>query len=190
VAETIPKIKNKVWKKTLKSPVPKWHVNQGDSNDCGPFCVTMLVNGIRDANIVNPVQLAREMEAGSGERRYLLPQRIKGWATFPWGVVNALRRMGLQARWRAGASLERLQQNVDEDRPTVVVIGQPLAYKDGKYVGWSHYKIVYAYDDDEWAFVDPAAKTGVVYSYQDTGSFKKQWTAMGRLIIEAWDERK
>ena len=75
-----------------------------------------------------------------------------------------------------------------EDRPTVVVIGKPVAFRDGQYVGWSHYKVVYAYDDEEWVFVDPLAKSSVVYSYQDAESFKKQWTAMGRIIIEAWDE--
>ncbi len=188
MVDTIPKTKNKVWKKKLKKPLPKWHVNQGNSNDCGPFCVTIVANGIRDADIINPERLAREMEAGSDQRRYFLPQRIKGWATFPWGVVNALRGMEFQARWRVGASLERLQQNLDEDRPTIVLIGKPLAYKNGKYAGWSHYKVVYAYDDDEWAFVDPLAKAHDVYSYQDMESFKKQWTAMGRIIIEVWDE--
>ena len=188
MADTMLKTKNKVWKKRLKKPVPKWHVNQGTSNDCGPFCVTMIANGMRDANIVNAEQLARKMETGLGERRYLLPQRIKGWATFPWGIANALRDMGFHARWRIGTSLEHLQQNLDEDRPTVVLIGKPLVYKNKKYVGWSHYKIVYAYDEDEWAFVDPLAKPGVVYSYQDAESFKNQWTNMGRIIIEVWDE--
>ena len=188
MANTMPKTKNKVWKKKLKKPLPKWHVNQGNSNDCGPFCVTILANGIRDANIVNPEKLAREMESELKQRKYILPQRIKGWATFPWGVVNALRGLGLQARWRAGASIDHLLQNLDEDRPTVVVIGKPVAFRDGQYVGWSHYKVVYAYDDEEWVCVDPLAKSSVVYSYQDAESFKKQWTAMGRIIIEAWDE--
>lgn len=188
VADTIPKTKNKVWKKSLTIPIPKWHVNQGNSNDCGPFCVTMIANGMRNANVINPERLAREMETELSEQRYLIPQRIKGWATFPWGVVNALRRLGFQARWRVGASLEYIQQNLDRDRPTVVIVGKPLAYKNKKYVGWSHYKIVYAYDDEEWVFIDPMAKPGIVYSYQDVESFKKQWTNMGRIIIEVWNE--
>lgn len=183
-----PKTKNKVWKKKLNRSLPKWHVNQGKSNDCGPFCVTMVVNGMRDAPLVNPDQLARKMEAEYGHRPYFLPQRIKGWATFPWGVVNALRREGFKARFCLGVSIARLQKNLDEDRPTIVIVGRPLAFKNKKYTGWSHYKIVYAYDGEEWAFIDPAVQTDVVYSYQDSAAFKKQWTAMGRIIIEVWDE--
>jgi hypothetical protein len=188
VTDSKPKTKNKAWVKMLKGSVPEWHVNQGNSNDCGPFCVTMVVNGLRDAPLVNPEQLARTMEAGYGDRHYLFPQRIKGWATFPWGVVNAFRREGLNARFCLGVSIARLQRNLDIDRPTIVIVGKPLAFRKGKYAGWSHYKIVYAYDGEEWAFVDPAAQTNVVYSYQDTATFKKQWTAMGRIIIEVWDE--
>jgi hypothetical protein len=30
----------------------------------------------------------------------------------------------------------------------------------------------------------------VAFSYQDADSFRKQWTAMGRIIIEVWDEQK
>jgi hypothetical protein len=182
-----PKAKAKVWKKQMKKPLPKWHVHQGNSNDCGPFCVTMIVNGMRDADIVNPEQLARKMESSISDRQYLLPQRIKGWATFPWGVVNALKELGYDARWQIGTSIERLKLNLDADRPTVVVIGEPLAYRNKKYVGWSHYKILYAYDDEEWAFVDPLARPGVIYSYQDMESFKKQWSNMGRIIIEVFE---
>jgi hypothetical protein len=187
MSESIPKLKDKVWKKKLEKPIPKWHVNQGDSNDCGPFCISMITNGMRDAYIVNPDQLARELETGLEAYHYLLPQRIKGWATFPWGVVNALRRLGIQAHWRAGVSEAHLLKNLDANRPTVVIIGQPLAFRNKKYWGWSHYKIVYAYADDEWAFVDPGAKSAVVFSYQDVESFSKQWTNMGRIIIEVCD---
>ena len=116
MADKKPKKKNKVWKNAIKKPLPKWHVNQGNSNDCGPFCATIVANGIRDANIINPERLARQMEGGPDQRHYLLPQRIKGWATFPWGVANALRSMGFKARWRVGSSFKRLQQNVDADR--------------------------------------------------------------------------
>lgn len=183
---------NKTWKKQLPQPLPKWHVHQGASNDCGPYCATIVANALRDDAVVDPHSLARALEqapedapTGNAWRAKLLPARIKGWATFPWGVVYALESMGFQARWRVGASLKRLRKNLDKGRTTIVIVGDPLNSVDGQWRGWAHYKILYAWDPDSgWAFVDPAATD--VFSYQDAESFKEQWTWMGRNLIEVW----
>ena len=177
--------KHKAWKKHLRQPLPKWQRQQGDSNDCGPYSVMIVTNGLRDAPVVDGDALARRMEGPPGTRRSLLPLRIKGWATFPWGVATALRQQGLRARWRVWSSFRTLWANLNRGWPTIVLVGQPFRRVDGKYAGWSHYKVLYAWDPAEgFAFVDPAAANGVAYSTQDQATFLKEWTAMGRQIVE------
>lgn len=179
------KPKGKIWKKQLTQPLPKWHRHQGSSNDCGPYSVMIITNGLHDAALVDGDQLARAMEGSMTERGTLLPSRIKGWATFPWGVAAALRRQGLDARWRPFRAKRHLWANLNRGWPTIVIVGDPLKFTNGTYAGWSHYKVLYAWDPaDGFAFVDPAADDGVAFSYQDEAAFDEQWAAMGRQIIE------
>ncbi|MBN1247757.1 MAG: hypothetical protein JXC32_08870 [Anaerolineae bacterium] len=177
--------KGKVRKKQLRQPLPKWHRHQGSSNDCGPYSVMIVTNGLRDAPVVDGDVLARAMEGSVAQRGSLLPLRIKGWGTFPWGIVTTLRRHGLDARWRILRAKRDLWANLNRGWPTIVLVGEPLRLKDGAYAGWSHYKVLYAWDPEEgFAFVDPAATTEVAISFQDEESFEKQWAAMGRQMIE------
>lgn len=179
------KTKGKVWKKQLRLPLSKWHRHQGNSNDCGPYSVMIVTNGLRDAPVVDGDTLARSMERGPAVWGSLLPARIKGWATFPWGIAQALRRQGLDARWRVLRVKRDLWANLNRGWPTIVVIGQPFLFRDGVYAGWSHYKVLFAWDPEEgFAFVDPAAAAGVAFTYQDETLFEEQWAAMGRQIIE------
>lgn len=184
------KPKGKVWKKQLKQPFPKWHRHQGSSNDCGPYSAMIVINGLLDREVIDGDVLAREMEGPPSLRGSLLPARIKGWATFPWGVAAVLRRQGFKARWRPGAALRDLYASLNRGHPTIVIVGEPLRRVDGKYAGWSHYKVLYAWDpEDGFAFVDPAAADDVAFTYQDEATFMTQWTAVGRQMIEIWDER-
>ncbi len=176
------------WAKQLSPPLPKWHVHQGETNDCGPFCAAIVANALRDAPVVSAPALARELERAPRDLHHILPDRIKGWATFPWGVVHALRKLGFQARWQMGASLERLRENLEHDRVSIVIVGEPFAFEGGKWQGWAHYKVLYAWDPEEgWAFVDPAASEKQVFSYQDTEAFERQWKQVGRILIEVWE---
>lgn len=185
---------NRTWYKKLAKPLPDWHVYQGDTNDCGPFCATIAVNALREEAVADADTLARALEQapedesiGQSWRAKLLPARIKGWATFPWGLAYALRSMGFESRWRVGASSDRLRDNLDKGLTTIVIVGEPLRLIDGEWRGWSHYKILYAWDPKlGWAFVDPASTD--VFSYQDAESFEDQWTWMGRNIIEVWSD--
>ena len=182
------KPKGKVWKKQLSQPLPRWHRHQGSSNDCGPYCAMIVTNGLLDRDAVDGDVLGREMEGSLALRGSLIPARIKGWATFPWGVAGVLRRQGFKVRWRPMAALRDLYANLNRGRPTIVIVGEPLRFVDGKYGGWSHYKVLYAWDPDEgFAFVDPASADGVAFSYQDEATFVTQWRAMGRQMIEIWD---
>jgi hypothetical protein len=184
-----PKPKHKVWKKQLQQPLPKWHRHQGSSNDCGPFSAMIVANGLRDTFVLDADAVARQMEGSPATRGTWAPLRLHGWATFPWGVAHVLRRHGFRARWRVGASLRDLYANLNRGHPTIVIVGEPLLRREGKFSGWSHYKTLYAWDPDEgFAFVDSAAADGVIYTYQTEAEFLKLWTNMGRQIIEVWEE--
>jgi len=188
MAEASPKLKSK-WKKKMRQPLPKWHTYQGNTNDCGPFCATIVANTLGDAPLVDAPMLARAMEKPAPGLGRLLPSRIKGWATFPWGVARVLRSLGFRARWRPLASIKRLEDNLDKEIISIVIVGNPLHFANRKWHGWSHYKVLYASSSEQgWAFVDPAATTSEVFSYQDAKSFKREWTQMGRNLIEVWKD--
>jgi hypothetical protein len=179
------------WAKQLHHPLPKWHRPQAVTNDgdpvnaCGPFAAAIVANALYDADVVDPIALARRLEGPPTERGTWLPARVRDWATFPWGVVRALRQMGLRARWRLFASPDRLRRNLDRGITTIALIGEPLRWRNRRYAGWSHYLIVYAWDPDAgWAFVDSHAPGGSVYTYRDDATFRRLWRNMARQLIE------
>ncbi len=164
----------------LKMPLPleRWHAYQGQSNDCGPCSVAIAANALLGQAAVDPQALAREMDARG------LPERIPGWVMFPWALVAAFRRMGLSARWRVGVREARLWRNLHAGAVTVVVVGQPLRFKGRRWEGWSHYKVLHAWDPERgWGFIDPARRVGDS-AWQAALEFRRQWTLMGRQIIE------
>lgn len=182
---TAGKPRDKVWKKEAHAPLPKWHRHQGSSNDCGPYSVMFVVNSLRDAAAVDGDALARRMEGPPAVRGTLVPMRMRGWATFPWGVALALRQEGFRARWQVGATLRDLWANLNRGWTTIVLVGDPFRRRNGKFDGWSHYKVLYAWDPDEgFAFVDSSAEDDVIYTVQTEQAFLKEWTAMGRQLIE------
>ncbi len=184
-ASTVGKPRNRAWKKEARAPLPKWHRHQGSSNDCGPYSVMVVANSLRDAAVVDGDALARRMEGPPSVRGTWVPMRVRGWATFPWGVALALRQEGFRARWRVGATLRDLWANLNRGWTTIVLVGEPFRRRHGKLDGWSHYKVLYAWDPDEgFAFVDPYAEDDVVYTVQTEKAFLKEWTAMGRQLIE------
>src|SRR5512133_3005754 len=75
------------------------HAWQGTSNDCGPFCTAMLIRAAQHADI-DPSVLARHMDHVAWRGRMPVVRRIPGWATFPWGVADVLRRYGIPATWK------------------------------------------------------------------------------------------
>ena len=165
--------------------LPKWHVYQDRSNDCGPYCVAIVGNTLRDASVTDAATLARSMEH---YRRFLLPARISGWATFPWGIVWAFKRLGIAARWRMLQSREVLWDNLRRGVVTIVLAGDPFYFHKGHWKGWSHYKILYSWDIERgWAFVDPAVRQAPGLSWQEDASFWQQWSRLGRQVVEVTD---
>ncbi|HQE92256.1 MAG TPA: hypothetical protein PLH19_06185 [Anaerolineae bacterium] len=165
----------------LKLPYPfeRYHVYQGRTNDCGAYCIAMVSNGLYDIPLVNAAALASELD------RRGLPDRVPGWALFPWGVVATFRRLGLHARWRRGARLTQLFGLLRRNLTTLVIVGEPLRFVNHKWSGWSHYKILYAWEPErEFGFVDPATPQRAGVTWQKVEEFRRQWTWMGRQIIE------
>ncbi len=184
MTDTIPKL-DKPWAKQLKRPLAKWHHNQGSTNDCGPFSAAIVANGLRDKQVIDAPALARAMEQAPKDCPIPLPfslDRIPGSATFPWGVAHALEQQGFKARWHVLSSIDHLKENLDKGLATIVIVGNPKE-------GWAHYKVLYAWDPKHgWAFVDPAAAEKQAFSYQEDASFEEQWSAIGRICVEVWDE--
>ncbi len=165
-----------------RHPLLDWHVYQGQTNDCGPSCVTIVANALRNAPVTSvPVVAQGLLEARP------LPGRIRGWATFPWGMVRTLRRLGFQARWRMGVQEERLVEIVEGPAAGIVIVGQPLRFEGRRWRGWSHYEVLYGWDvEGRWGFVDPARPTERAIVWQPASDFRRQWGAMGRQLIEVW----
>lgn len=186
-----------------------WHVYQGKTNDCGPYCVTIVTNGVYGARLVNEKALAEELSHRG------FPDRIPGWATLPWGMVRSLRTLGLAARWRFGVSFEQLFGNLRNGITTIVIIGEPLRFvkrklkddvKSGtadagekkqdslrtailrripKWGGWSHYKVFYRWEPGEGlGFVDPQTSRASGMTWQTLDEFRREWNWMGRQIVE------
>lgn len=172
------------WKEAtrLSYPLERWHQHQGKSNDCGPFCVAIVNNALRDTFVVDAQSVAQEMSKWD---RRSVPKRIAGWATFPWGVAGELRRMGWNAHWRVLQSPEHLLENLHRQIIPIIIIGEPLRFKSGRWSGWSHYKVLFAWDPDQgWGFVDPIAKHEGGLLWQADQEFRSLWSNMGRQIIE------
>ncbi|MBN1487852.1 MAG: hypothetical protein JW981_09435, partial [Anaerolineae bacterium] len=178
------------WPLLMSHPILRWHIYQGTNNDCGPYCAAMAINTLKEEQEVAGETLAFSLsQYAPSITKPQLPSRVENWATFPWGIVRAVQGAGLQARWRVFRNTEQLRQNLRQGRITIVLVGQPLHFKGRKWQGWSHYKLLYAWHPNEgWAFVDPAATlekhNGV--SFQSSEEFQRQWSWMGRQLIEIW----
>jgi hypothetical protein len=159
----------------------KYHQYQGQSNDCAPFSVAIVVNTLKDAVIVEGDQLAMEMNQPRlrwvGPLPVPLIRRVPNWATFPWGVADVLRQYGIRCRWQFGADPGRLRRALAEDRIALPVIGElrPL---------WAHIKPLAAvHPQDGWGFSDPAY-SGSELVWQSDSDFQRLWRNYGCLLVE------
>ena len=178
-----------------------WHQFQGfKSNDCAAFSLAIVANAVLQARHLDGQMVARELE----RLRFIktpLPHlalwKIPGWITFPWGISGYLRRQGILARCRWLGKIADLQRNLSENRPTVVIVGEPLRRKGIRYAGWAHAKVLYGYEPvgprpaRGLYFVDPGVPAtwsqpslprGV--TFQNEEEFWQQWRNMFRMYVE------
>jgi len=179
----------------MRTPLHRFHQHQGSTNDCGPFCVAIAVNALREEAILDGHAVARWMERvrrSAGRLPLPVLDKVPGWATLPWGIGDELRRHGLRARWRLFGTREHLLHNLAADRVTAVAVGEPLRFVKGRWRGWGHLKLLYAWDPQwGWAFVDPGvrpwpgdpwAARGI--GWQREEEFVRQWMWMLRFTME------
>jgi hypothetical protein len=163
-----------------------YHVDQGDSNDCGPHVVTMAVNFWYGENRLDASAVAQTMNRprlGAGLPP-LVVRRIPQWATFPWGIADMLRLNDIPARWRLSATEDDLHRALREDRLVMPIFGEPFRRHGWRWAGWSHVAILYGWDPnaDVYWFVDSAMP--IAPSDYERALFVRRWQNMGRLMVE------
>lgn len=161
------------------SHTPKYlqkHQYQGQSNDCGPYCTAILLNYMRKTDIRGE-QLGELMNKIAWKGIFPVIQRIKNWATFPWGVCEQFRAHGVKARWRVFTRPEILLSNLVRNIHTILIIGE-LRPKP-----WAHYLILSAYDAQKgWGFINSALSSPRI-DWIPEAKFEQMWRAYGRISI-------
>lgn len=167
-------------------PLEHYHIDQGDTDDCGPHAVAMAVNYWHGRTILAADAVAREMNRprlGLGFPP-LVVRRIPHWATFPWGMTDMLRQYGIPARWRFGAGEADLRRALREDRLALPMFGEPLRCDGWKWAGWAHIAIVCGWtphDETVW-FVDSSHDDAPFGRPRD--EFLALWRSMRGLLVE------
>ena len=179
----------------MRIPLPTYHCYQRKSSDCGPYTLSIVANALLDEERFEPDVVAQELNlptVSGGPFPRPIIRRIPNWATFPWGITDYLRQHGFRSDWRIRGSMERLLGNLREQVATMVMIGEPFRFNEGKYIGWAHVKALYGYESGVGlAFVDPGSpknpddpweSKGIFW--QDEESFLREWKNLFRIMIE------
>lgn len=152
------------------------HQFQGQSYDCGPYSTAIIINALIGTNLRGET-VARQLNAPARRGIFPIFRRIPGWATFPWGIVGFLQEHGLKADWKVLASHRHLLECLEKPVIPLVITGEwrPL---------WAHYLIFVEYGvNSGYGFVDPA-HTDAAIVYKDEKTFLRQWSRVGRNLIE------
>jgi hypothetical protein len=166
---------------SLTNQLLKYHQYQGQTNDCAPFTIAIVVNAVRNESMLDGWKLAREMNRPRvnwwGPLPTLVVRRIPNWATFPWGIADVLKSHGIKCRWRFAATTDDLHRALNEDRIAMPVVGEirPL---------WAHVKPLAAYHPHVgFGFCDPASN-GTELAWQSEQEFERLWKNYKHLLIE------
>ena len=176
-----------------KNPIYKYHQFQGKTNNCGPTSLAISMNAFTHESTFNGEYIANELDHWLKHFPKLILPRISNWATFPWGLVQYLRYQKIPGKWSLFGSSEKLIANINSEVITMVIIGEPLRWRNEKYDGWSHIKVLYGNSPGYFFFVDPAYQQndGSNNELSDSGiyrqseeEFQKLWKNMFRIYIE------
>jgi hypothetical protein len=166
--------------------VEHYHISQGSTNDCGPHVVAMSVNFWQGHKKLDPAQVSREMNRPRLNAGFppLIVRRIPNWATFPWGIVDMLRKHNLKARWQLGASEDAIHRALREDRLVLPIFGEPLRRRGWRWTGWSHIALLCGWNPttETYWFVDSARVTAP--TSRPRNEFMTLWRNLGRILIE------
>ena len=166
-------------------PLAKYHQFQDVSNNCGPFTIAIVVNALRDQELLHGKEVARAMNRPRlrwlGPLPWPVVRRLPDNATFPWGMVDELRRHGVKARWRFGATTADLHKALSENRVAMPIIGEIIKPRKSKAL-WAHVKPLSRYEPEVgYSFVDPARDQAGEWPDED---FEWLWSNWGRLLVE------
>jgi len=181
----------------------RWHQYQGENtNDCGALSLAIVGNAILNSLHFDGSTVAREMEKPivvSGPVPHIAIRKIPNWATLPWGISGYLKSKGIPAKLRWLGSTKDLLRNIQEDRLTIVIIGELFQREGFRFTtGWSHAKVLYGFEptgpqpEKGFYFVDPGYPkewsrplhpSGVFW--QDEAEFRQQWSNILRVYVEA-----
>ena len=149
---------------------------QGRQNDCGPYTTATVINALRGLEI-DAAWLAEEMTRIAWWGPIPVVRRLRGSATFPWGMVDVFRRNGLRAAWRFFASQNYLRQHLNRDRVLMPIIG-------GWRPSWAHVMSLVAWDAERgWGFANTQYDHHEI-TWLDDATFTRQWRAMANLLVE------
>jgi len=160
----------------LSANVLAVHQHQGLRNDCAPIATAMAANALAGLG-VDGFELAEQLNHVRWRGLWPVIRRIPNWATFPWGVVDALRDLGIRARWRLFKDKAWLLDRLDTDEVLITITGslRPL---------WAHMMVLLAYDDQRgYGFANPAFPEALLY-WLPAAQFEQRWRAFGRMAIE------
>jgi len=186
----------------MKTDLFRWHQYQGrNTNDCAAFSAAIVCNALLDSRRFDGYALAREMEKPILVSRpvpHITIRKIHKWATLPWGISGYLRSNGIRARLRWLGNTEDLLRDIREDRPTIVMIGEPFLHDGLEYKGWGHAKVLYGFEptgplpERGFYFVDPGHPETESRTEHAPGVFRQggsefmqQWRNLLRLYVEA-----
>ena len=154
--------------------------HQGDSNDCGPYTTATILNALLDLNL-DGGQLAQQMDKPVWRGPLIVIRRVPNWATFPWGIVDVMRKHGLEASWRPFATTNNLKKALPQRKVLMPIIGSfnPL---------WAHVMTLVAWDAHKgWGFSNTQFSRQNVHWITD-GYFTSHWNVMVHLLIEVRQE--
>jgi len=160
----------------------------------------MVGNAFLNDTLFDGHAVAREMEKPVWVRSplpHIAIRKLHNWATLPWGISGYLKDIHIPARLRWRGKVEDLLRNIQENRFTIVIIGEPFRWEGWRFEGWAHAKVLYGFEPTGpepqrgFYFVDPGYPRewsrphypqGVFV--QDEGEFRQQWDNMLRPYVE------
>jgi len=151
----------------------QYYQSQGDTHDCGPFNVAMMLNALAgQPGLFSGQTISQEMY-----RRW---QRIPGGATPPWSLVRAFNQRAASEGipWRAvrqsGGTKEELLEYLEQGRPVTVLKSWEIVVDNKRYRG-AHYETVVGYNsaEDKIITLDPGWREDL--HEQSWSDFAKEW---------------
>ena len=161
------------------STLTEKHQFQGYTNNCGPFCTAIAISYLT-SNPVGGDQIAQEMNVIQWFKFPLSIKRIPNSATFPWGIVEMLKKHGVKSRWHIFSNLSRVAQDISDGNLIIVLTAlyRPLS---------AHYRLLTGVDEKEISFIDPAYNQKSI-SCESKEAFLKKWRAAGNIFISIYPD--